>query len=192
MMKIYRTEERNVEDLIPYAMNARTHSDEQVAQIAASIREFGFTNSILIDENENIIAGHGRVMALKKLGETKAPCTIIEGLTEAQRKALILADNKLALNAGWNEDLLKLELISLDEMGFDYSDLGFDFEFDIDEMDNEEFGDKNNEIDVDEYDNIMELKFKLSFSDYEEARKRLGEIANTPEIALKILLKMEL
>ena len=141
-MKIYRTEERNVEDLIPYAMNARTHSDEQVAQIAASIREFGFTNSILIDENENIIAGHGRVMALKKLGETKAPCTIIEGLTEAQRKALILADNKLALNAGWNEDLLKLELTSLDEMGFDYSDLGFDFEFDIEEIE-DDFNEQN-------------------------------------------------
>jgi ParB-like chromosome segregation protein Spo0J len=133
-------------------MNARTHSDEQVDQIAASIREFGFTNNILIDENGTIIAGHGRVLALKKLGETEVPYTIIAGLTEAQRKALILADNKLALNAGWDEELLKIELQSLQDMDFDYSNLGFDFEFDIEEISD------NNEINL---DNNKEYKEKF-------------------------------
>ena len=117
--------EKNVSELIPYVNNSRTHSDEQVAQIAASIKEFGWTNPILIDEESSIIAGHGRLMAARKLGMDKVPCIHVKNLTEAQKKALIIADNKLALNAGWDNDLLKLELENLQELGFDLDILGF-------------------------------------------------------------------
>lgn len=154
-MKTYKTEIRDINELIPYAMNARTHSDEQVDQIAASIREFGFTNNILIDENGTIIAGHGRVLALKKLGETEAPCTIIAGLTEAQRKALILADNKLALNAGWDEELLKLEIEALQDMDFDINLLGFS----EDELNDLDIGlDDIGDLDTDKADDVPEIE----------------------------------
>ena len=112
--------------LVPYADNARTHSDEQIAQIAASIEEFGFTNPVLIDEDGGIIAGHGRVRAAEQLGMKTIPTILLEGLDETQRKAYVLADNQLALNAGWDEDLLKTELISLDAEDFDLTILGFD------------------------------------------------------------------
>jgi ParB family transcriptional regulator, chromosome partitioning protein len=128
---------KNIEDLIPYANNTRTHSDEQVLQIASSIKEFGFTNPILIDEQGGIIAGHGRVMAAKKLNINEVPTITLSGLTEAQIKAYIIADNAIALNSGWNEDLLQLELITLNEMNFDYSKLGFDFDFDVSDIEEE-------------------------------------------------------
>lgn len=115
-----------VSELIPYAMNARTHSDDQVAQICSSINEFGFTNPVLIDENNSIIAGHGRLLAAKKLNMEEVPTIVLTGLTEAQKKAYIIADNKLALNAGWDEETLKLELESLKDMDFDLSLTGFD------------------------------------------------------------------
>lgn len=113
-------------DLIPYARNTRTHSPEQVAQIAGSIREFGFTNPVLIDAENGIIAGHGRVMAASKLGLAKVPCIRLAHLTETQRRAYIIADNKLALNAGWDEELLGLELADLGALDFDLSLIGFD------------------------------------------------------------------
>jgi DNA modification methylase len=113
-------------DLIPYARNARTHSDEQVAQIAASIREFGFTNPVLTDGDNGIVAGHGRVLAARKLGLAEVPVIELAHLTPAQRKAYILADNKLALNAGWDADLLRLELAELQDLGFDLGLTGFD------------------------------------------------------------------
>jgi ParB-like chromosome segregation protein Spo0J len=115
-----------VEDLIPYANNARTHSDEQVAQIAASIREFGWTNPILVDGKNGIIAGHGRLAAARKLKMDKVPAIQLDGLSEAQKKALILADNKLALNSGWDYELLKLEISNLKELNFDIDVIGFD------------------------------------------------------------------
>jgi ParB-like chromosome segregation protein Spo0J len=93
----------------PYARNSRTHTDEQVAQIAASIREFGWTNPVLLDEQDGIIAGHGRVLAARKLGAPTVPCIVLDGLTEAQKRAYVIADNKLALNAGWDEELLAIE-----------------------------------------------------------------------------------
>lgn len=111
--------------LIPYARNSRTHSDDQVQQIAASIREFGFTNPILISETDDIIAGHGRLLAAQLLKIKKVPCIRLGYLTEAQRKAYVIADNKLALNAGWDDDLLRLELGDLDDSGFDLSLTGF-------------------------------------------------------------------
>ena len=115
-----------ISDLIPYANNARTHSDEQVAQIAASIKEFGFTNPILLDGTNGIIAGHGRLMAARKLGMDTVPCIQLSHLSDKQRKAYILADNRLAMNSGWDTQLLTLELKSLDDEGFDLEMLGFD------------------------------------------------------------------
>lgn len=119
-------EQLSVDALIPYARNSRTHSDEQVAQIAASIREFGFTNPVLIDGQDGIIAGHGRVMAAQKLGLDEVPCIRLDYLTDAQKRAYIIADNKLALNAGWDEEMLALEITELEELGFDLDLLGFD------------------------------------------------------------------
>ena len=119
-------ERRSVESLIPYARNARTHSDEQVAQIAASIKEWGWTTPVLVDEDGQIIAGHGRVMAARKLGIEEVPVMIARGWTEAQRRAYVLADNKLALNSGWDDQLLKIELDSLKTEGFDMDLLGWD------------------------------------------------------------------
>ena len=115
-----------LETLIPYARNSRTHSDAQVAQIAASIREFGFTNPILIDAEGGIIAGHGRTMAARKLGLDEVPCIRLRNLTDAQKKAYIIADNKLALNAGWDDEMLKVELTELKDLDFDLSLIGFD------------------------------------------------------------------
>lgn len=115
-----------VEQLIPYARNSRTHSDAQIAQIAASIREFGFLNPIIVDGDRGIIAGHGRVLAARQLGLDMLPCIEADHLTEAQRKAYVLADNKLALNAGWDNDLLRVELGELGELGFDLALTGFD------------------------------------------------------------------
>jgi ParB-like chromosome segregation protein Spo0J len=115
-----------IEDLIPYANNARTHSDEQVAQIAASIKEFGWTNPILIDGENGIIAGHGRLAAARKLKMGNVPAIQLDGLNQGQKKALILADNKLALNSGWDYDLLKIEIQTLQEMDFNIQVIGFD------------------------------------------------------------------
>ncbi len=118
-------ENRPLDKLIPYARNSRTHSDEQIAQIAASIKEFGWTNPILIDGESGIIAGHGRVMAARKLGLTEVPVIELEGMTDVMRQAYVIADNQLALNAGWDMDLLSLEMKDLDDEGFDLSLLGF-------------------------------------------------------------------
>jgi DNA modification methylase len=111
--------------LVPYARNSRTHSPEQVAQIAGSIREFGFTNPVLIDADGGIIAGHGRVMAARKLGLDEVPCIRLTHLTETQKRAYVIADNKLALNAGWDEEMLRLELGELREADVDLSLVGF-------------------------------------------------------------------
>jgi len=118
-------EQLKIDALIPYARNSRTHSDEQVAQIAASIREFGFTNPVLIDGEGGIIAGHGRVLAARKLGMTQVPCIRLTHLTEAQRRAYVIADNKLALNAGWDEKMLRLEIADLKAMDYDLDLCGF-------------------------------------------------------------------
>lgn len=119
----YKT--HSVAELTPYAKNARTHSEEQVAQIVASIKEFGFTNPVLIDEKANIIAGHGRILAAQKLGLREVPCIVLEGLSEAQKQAYVIADNKLALNAGWDLDVLKSELADLRDANFDLGLTGF-------------------------------------------------------------------
>lgn len=119
-------ERRRVDTLIPYARNARTHSDEQVAQIAASIREWGWTVPVLVDEDDVLIAGHGRILAAERLGLAEAPTTVARGWTDAQKRAYRIADNKLALNAGWDEDFLRIELASLrDDPTFDLDLVGF-------------------------------------------------------------------
>jgi len=115
-----------VSDLIPYVNNSRTHSDEQISQVAASIKEFGFTNPILLDGDNGILCGHGRTLAAKKLGLEIVPCIELSHLSEAQRKAYIIADNQLALNSGWDIDTLRLELETLGEFDFDLGLLGFD------------------------------------------------------------------
>ena len=120
-----RIEQVKLDALIPYARNSRTHSDAQVAQIAASIKEFGFTNPVLIDETGSIIAGHGRVMAARKLKIADVPSIRLTHLTEAQKKAYVIADNKLALNAGWDDEMLAVELTDLKDMGFDLDLTGF-------------------------------------------------------------------
>ena len=116
----------SVDSLIPYARNSRTHSENQIAQIAASIKEFGFTNPVLIDSDDGIIAGHGRVLAARKLGMQKVPCLRLAHLTVAQRQAYVIADNKLALNAGWDDELLAIELHELNAADFDMALIGFD------------------------------------------------------------------
>jgi DNA modification methylase len=118
-------ERRSVASLIPYARNARTHSDTQVAQIAASIREWGWTNPVLIDENDGILAGHGRIMAARVLGLDEVPVMIAAGWSEAQKRAYILADNQLALNAAWNEQFVRVELDELKLEGFNLDLIGF-------------------------------------------------------------------
>lgn len=116
---------RKTSELIPYVNNARTHSEEQVTQIASSIKEFGFNNPILIDSECGVIAGHGRLLAAKKLGIETVPTVELSSLTEIQKKAYILADNKLALNSGWDEKLLEIELDFLDKSGIDLKSVGF-------------------------------------------------------------------
>ncbi len=119
-------EYRATGEIIPYINNSRTHSEQQVQQVAASIKEFGFTNPILIDGDSGIIAGHGRLQAAQMMGMDEVPTITLEGLTEAQRKAYVIADNQLALNAGWDLDALKVELERLGELDFDIDLLGFD------------------------------------------------------------------
>jgi len=125
MLKIVQ---KSVDKLIPYINNSRTHSDEQIAQIASSIKEFGWTNPILVDGENGIIAGHGRLMAARKLGYTEVPTIELKDLTETQRKAYIIADNKLALNAGWDNEMLRLELAEIGDLGFDLELTGFSAE----------------------------------------------------------------
>lgn len=117
-----------IDALIPYARNSRTHSDAQVAQIASSIKEFGFTNPVLIDGGGGIIAGHGRVLAARKLGLTDVPCIRLDHLTDAQKRAYVIADNRLALNSGWDTEMLKVEFADLQELGFDLELTGFDLD----------------------------------------------------------------
>lgn len=121
-----RFEKVNIDRLVPYARNARTHSKEQILQLRASLREFGFVNPVIVDKELNVIAGHGRILAAKEEGITEVPCVFAEHLTEAQKRAYIIADNRLAMNAGWDEEMLSVELSDLQGADFDISLLGFD------------------------------------------------------------------
>lgn len=158
----------DIDKLIPYANNARTHSDEQVSQIAASIKEFGFNNPVLIDADKGIIAGHGRVLAAKKLGLTEVPTIELSHLSDTQRKAYILADNKLAENAGWDNDLLKIEIEELRNQDFELTG------FSPDELDIIENGWESNFKDPGEYehdDAVKEITIKCGAMDYDHAKE---------------------
>lgn len=120
-----KVERRKVASLVPYARNARTHSAEQVDQLAASIREWGWTVPVIIDEDGGLIAGHGRVMAAKKLGIEDVPVVVAKGWSEAKKQAYVIADNKLPLNAGWDMDLLKIEMQDIDAAGLNLELTGF-------------------------------------------------------------------
>ena len=127
---------KKTDELIPYISNSRTHSEAQIDQIASSVVEYGFTNPILIDQDQGLIAGHGRLLAAKSLEMDEVPTITLEGLTEVQKKSYVIADNKIAMNAGWNDDLLKTELEFLSDEDFDLEILGWDvlpnFEEEID------------------------------------------------------------
>lgn len=127
-MSDYQIEHIHITDLRRWARNSRTHSEEQVAQIAKSIREFGWTNPVLIDRENNIVAGHGRIMAAETLGIHVVPCLRLEHLDDEQVRAYVVADNQLALQAGWDMDILRGELLDLREVGFDLDLIGFDDE----------------------------------------------------------------
>jgi len=160
------------DDLIPYINNSRTHSESQIKQIAASIREFGFTNPILIDEDGSVIAGHGRLVAAELLSLDEVPTITLEGLTEAQRKAYVIADNKLALNSGWDDELLKIEIETLKNLDFDTDLLGWDILPQIAEapdysmLDDEDVSEVMGEM-TDNVKKAIQIEFELS--DYEEA-----------------------
>jgi len=143
--------------LVPYQNNARTHSAEQIKKLRSSLREFGFVNPVLIDRSCGVIAGHGRIMAAMEEGITEVPCVYVDHLTEAQKKAYILADNRMALDAGWDEELLRIELEELEGIGFDLGLTGFD-EKELTDL----FG-KDTEVKDDDFDVDAELQ-KPTFS----------------------------
>lgn len=159
MSKETAFELRNVDDLIPYARNARTHSPEQIQKLMGSIKEFGFLNPVVISEDGGILAGHGRILAAQKMGIKQVPCVVENHLTEAQKKAYILADNRLALDAGWDEEMLSVELKSLrDEYDFDLEMLGFsdeelkNLDISLDDLDGGvvKESDPDDEVEIDE------------------------------------------
>lgn len=180
-MSKLKVEYRNIGDLIPYVNNSRTHSDEQVSQVAASIKEFGFTNPVLIDGDGGIIAGHGRVLAAKKLKLTEVPTITLTGLSEAQKKAYIIADNKLALNAGWDDELLALEIEGLIDSGFDTSLLGFTdtevelitggWDSDFDENDLPEEKENGSDSNEDDGKSLVFINLKVSSFDELQAKE---------------------
>ena len=147
MKSTSRFEQVPIDRLVPYARNARTHSKEQILQLRASLREFGFVNPVIVDRDLNIIAGHGRVAAAKAEGLTEVPCVIAEHLTDAQKRAYILADNRLALSAGWDEELLALEFGELKDLGFDLELTGFDA-MEIDKL----FAGDGDDVEDDDFD----------------------------------------
>lgn len=144
-----RFEKVNIDKLVPYARNARTHSKEQILQLRASLREFGFVNPVIVDKDLNIIAGHGRILAAKEEGITEVPCVFAEHLTEAQKRAYIIADNRLAMNAGWDMEMLSVEISELQGVDFDLSVLGFD-EAELSKLMGDIEDVKDDDFDVDE------------------------------------------
>ena len=185
----------NVLDLIPYVNNARTHSDSQITQIAASIKEFGFLNPIITDGKNGVIAGHGRLMAAKKLGLEKVPTVEAAHLTDAQRKAYVLADNQLAMNSAWDYDLLKVEIEGLQELDFDDSILGFDDAFlqtlgQEMEIDLDALAELENETESDPLKENLLKAIQIEFPSelHEEAKKILDDIRKDGTIAGEVVL----
>jgi ParB-like chromosome segregation protein Spo0J len=161
--------EIEVSKLIPYANNSRTHDDAQVAQLAASIKEFGFRNPILVD-GVGIIAGHGRLMAARKLGLNKVPTIDCSDMTETQKKAYIIADNKLALNSGWDSELLKLEINDLQNTDFDLTKLGFS------EMELANLFDELKDVQIDDLNYQAAFSIVVDCKDEQEQEKIFNEL----------------
>lgn len=164
----------STDSLIPYAMNSRTHSEQQVSQIAASIKEFGFLNPVIIDDDNGIIAGHGRVLAAQKLGLDKVPVIEAKHLTDTQRRAYVIADNKLALNSGWDDATLQLEIESLKGLDFNLDLLGWEVlpSF-TEEIDYSILDDDSHDQEIDGYSEDVKKAIQIEFesSDYEEAKE---------------------
>ena len=177
-----------IEKVVPYEKNARTHSEDQVSQIAASILEFGFVNPILVDSNDGIVAGHGRLMAAQKLLMNEVPVVVLDHLTEAQKKAYVIADNKLALNAGWDIDLLNMELGELENLNFDISLLGFS----EDELENLAAGGWDSDIDdlkesdgehLDSLKSLIKIEVDGTFKD--EIEEEIKKYCDTHAISVE-------
>ena len=169
-----KVEKWKISKLIPYARNARTHSDEQVGQIAASIKEWGWTTPVLVDEQGGIIAGHGGTLAAQKLGITEVPVMVAKGWSDAKKRAYVLADNKLALNAGWDNEMLALELEEIAELGFDLNLIGFDpSEFNNSAVDYSVLDGEDIEQQLDEMANGVRKAIQIEFEPehYEEAQE---------------------
>ena len=164
----------STDSLIPYAMNSRAHSEQQVSQIAASIKEFGFLNPVIIDDDNGIIAGHGRVLAAQKLGLDKVPVIEAKHLTDTQRRAYVIADNKLALNSGWDDATLQLEIESLKGLDFNLDLLGWEVlpSF-TEEIDYSILDDDSHDQEIDGYSEDVKKAIQIEFesSDYEEAKE---------------------
>lgn len=175
---------RRIEDLIPYARNARTHSDDQVARIAGSIKEFGWTNPILVDGENGIIAGHGRLAAARKLGMSEVPVIELDGLSDVQKRAYIIADNKMALDAGWDDELLKIEFEDLKIEGYNLELTGFSeveignvlngWDSDIPELDSD-----------DEPDTGSRIVLKIAAEDEEQAKEVITNALDAAGIGYK-------
>lgn len=174
---------KNVEDLIPYARNSRTHSDAQIAQIAASIKEFGWRNPVLIDGDNGIIAGHGRVLAARKLGMEQVPTIDGSDMTDIQKRMYVIADNKLALNADWDDEILALELEELQNLDADLELLGFDDE-ELNDLMNPD-GDDEADGDEEPYTNKVEAPI-YEPSENEPEISELYENSKTAEILTRI------
>jgi DNA modification methylase len=188
---VKRTEELkiiDIDELVPYVNNARTHSKEQIKKLRSSLREFGFVNPILIDKDKNIIAGHGRVAAAKEEGIKEVPCVLVEHLTEAQKKAYILADNKLALDAGWDNELLALEIEALKDLDFDISLTGFDAA-EIDDLFNQIHDKDVNEDDFDVEEALKETPISKQGDIWILGRHRLICGDSTKEETYKKLME---
>lgn len=181
-MSDLKIEYKNTDSLIPYVNNSRTHSDEQVTQIASSIKEFNFTNPILIDEQGGIIAGHGRLMAANKLGLEQVPTITLVGLSEAQRKAYVIADNQLALNSGWDLELLRVEIEQLQALDFDIEILGFDDDQIASLLDLE---DDDDEVADDDFKELEDETKFLLLIEYDSERQLEKYYNQTQELGFK-------
>jgi ParB-like chromosome segregation protein Spo0J len=168
-----KIERWSIDKLTPYARNSRTHSDEQIAQLASSIKEWGWTTPILVDENGSIIAGHGRTLAAYRLKMTEVPVMVAKGWSDAKKRAYVLADNKLALNAGWDNEMLALELAEISQLGFDLELIGFDpSEFNNTAVDYSVLDGEDIEAELDEMASGVRKAIQIEFEPqhYEEAQ----------------------
>ena len=182
-----------INKLVPYARNARTHSDEQVGQIAASIKEWGWTTPILVDETGSIIAGHGRTLAAQRLQMAEVPVMVAKGWSEAKKRAYVLADNKLALNAGWDNEMLALELGEIGEMGFDLELIGFDpSEFNNSTIDYSVLDGENVDAQLDDLANGVRKAIQIEFEPdhYAEAQELVSFWRNEGAYIGYMLLEM--